>query len=264
VPLSPLQQRVAAIVAETTEGHEVGLAGGAALIVSGIGDRITGDLDFFATTAATVDELAPRVLDALRSAGLVVEQIRLSPGFTRLQIADRADTTELDLAWDARIRNLRDSEYGPVLDRDELAADKMLALYGRAEARDSSTSTGSAPSTREHASSSSRPRRIAGSSPTRSPKRSRASVDATAWSSSATTRRSARSKPSSPTGTPTSRTRYQTSIPIPPWRAAAGAAWISACSSSIAVRTCSRSRASQIGTYATRLRSSAARYWDIV
>ena len=136
MPLSPLQQQVAAIVAETTEGREVGLAGGAALIVSGIGDRLTRDLDFFATTAATVDELAPRVLDALRSAGLVVEQVRASPGFTRLQIADGADTTELDLAWDARIRNLRDSEYGPVLARDELAADKMLALYGRAEARD--------------------------------------------------------------------------------------------------------------------------------
>ena len=101
MPLSPLQQRVAAIVAETTEGHEVGLAGGAALMVAGIGDRITRDLDFFATTAATVDELGPRVLDALRSAGLVVEQVRASPGFTRLQVADGADTTELDLAWDA-------------------------------------------------------------------------------------------------------------------------------------------------------------------
>ena len=54
----------------------------------------------------------------------MVEQVRASPGFTRLQIADGADTTELDLAWDARIRNLRDSEYGPVLDRDELAAEK--------------------------------------------------------------------------------------------------------------------------------------------
>jgi hypothetical protein len=68
---------------------------------------------------------------ALRSAGLVVEQVSVSPGFTRVQISDLADTTELDLAWDARIRDLRDSEDGPILDRAELAADKMLALAAR-------------------------------------------------------------------------------------------------------------------------------------
>ncbi|MGQ0826488.1 MAG: nucleotidyl transferase AbiEii/AbiGii toxin family protein [Actinomycetota bacterium] len=51
----------------------------------------------------------------------------------RLYLRDR---TELDLAWDFRMRELRRTELGLVLDRDELAADKMLALYGRAEARD--------------------------------------------------------------------------------------------------------------------------------
>ncbi len=54
----------------------------------------------------------------------------------RLQISDSNETTELDLAWDYRMRELRRTQHGRVLDRDELAADKMLALYGRAEARD--------------------------------------------------------------------------------------------------------------------------------
>lgn len=46
------------------------------------------------------------------------------------------NTTLVDLAWDARLRPAQLSPYGPVLDRDELAADKVLALFGRAAPRD--------------------------------------------------------------------------------------------------------------------------------
>jgi len=136
VPLSALQKRVAVAVSALADAEELGLAGGAALIVWGIGDRVTRDLDFFAKRSDTVDRLAPAVEQALRSGGLDVEVVRSSPGFARLQISDGIETTELDLAWDYRMRDLRDTEHGRVLDRDELAADKMLALYGRAEARD--------------------------------------------------------------------------------------------------------------------------------
>ncbi len=136
VPLSPLQERVALIVAALSDASELGLAGGAALIVWGIGDRVTRDLDFFATRSETVDALAPVIEHSLRAAGLGVEVIRSSPGFVRLEISDRSDVTEVDLAWDFRMRELRQTDHGLVLERDELAADKVLALYGRAEARD--------------------------------------------------------------------------------------------------------------------------------
>ena len=117
-------------------GADLGLAGGAALIAWGIGDRTTRDLDFFAPRAETVDLLGPELERALRAEGLQVEVIRSSPGFVRVEIRDGDDTTELDLAWDYRMRALQRTEFGLTLDRDELAADKVLALYGRAEARD--------------------------------------------------------------------------------------------------------------------------------
>jgi len=127
---------VASVVSGLAEGRELGLAGGAALIVWGISERATRDLDYFATSSETIDVLAPVVAQELRATGLDVQEIRSSPGFVRYQITDGSDTTELDLAWDYRMRALHQTEFGPVLDRDELAADKVLALYGRAEARD--------------------------------------------------------------------------------------------------------------------------------
>ena len=102
----------------------------------GIGERTTRDLDFFATRADTVDALRPRLEQRLRVEGLNVRVVRASEGFVRFEVGDGDDVTELDLAWDYRMRPLQRTSTGPVLDRDELAADKMLALYGRAEARD--------------------------------------------------------------------------------------------------------------------------------
>jgi hypothetical protein len=127
---------VVAIISRLQEADELGLAGGAALIAWGIGNRVTRDLDFFAKRSETVDRLAPAVEQSLRSEGLNVEVVRASPGFVRFQVNDDIEATELDLAWDYRMNELQHTDHGRVLDRDELAADKMLALYGRAEARD--------------------------------------------------------------------------------------------------------------------------------
>ena len=136
VSLSPLQQRILSAIASLPESGDFALAGGAALLVSGIGDRTTRDLDFFATRADAVDALRPELERLLHAEGLSVEIVRSSPGFVRYEISDGQGMTEMDLAWDYRMRQPRPGPVGFVLDRDELAADKMLALYGRAEARD--------------------------------------------------------------------------------------------------------------------------------
>ena len=134
--LSRLQQRIVTIVTDLAGTDDFGLAGGAALLAWDIGERSTRDLDFFATSADAVDALRPRLEQRLRAEGLNVQVVRASEGFVRFEVGDGQDVTELDLAWDYRMRPLRDTSLGRVLDRDELAADKMLALYGRAEARD--------------------------------------------------------------------------------------------------------------------------------
>ena len=134
--LSDLQLRVARIIAGLVEAEDFALAGGAALIVRGDVERATRDLDFFGTSADAVDHLVPAAESALQQAGFQVERLIDSPGFTRFVVANELDRTEVDLASDAR---LFPTEAGPgfeLLSSEELAADKVLAVFGRAEARD--------------------------------------------------------------------------------------------------------------------------------
>lgn len=134
--MTPLQQRVARIVAELPEADGFALAGGAALVVTHVVDRATRDLDFFGPSATEVDRLVPAVESALRAAGFEVRRERAVHGFARLTVVDRHDVTEVDLAADARIRPVDDGPLGPTLSLEELAADKLLALFDRAQARD--------------------------------------------------------------------------------------------------------------------------------
>lgn len=79
VVLSPLQERVAAIVSGLPEAAEFALAGGAALITRGDVERQREDLDFFATGPEAVDHLLPALEVALAEAGIEVERQPTSP-----------------------------------------------------------------------------------------------------------------------------------------------------------------------------------------
>lgn len=134
--LSPLQERVAHIVVELAESEDFALAGGAALIVRGEVDRRTRDLDFFGPSAVAVDRLVPAAEQALVSHGLQVTRVIDHPGFARLLVNDGNDQTEVDLGSDARLFPVEERLGIRVLSGQELAVDKLLALFGRAEARD--------------------------------------------------------------------------------------------------------------------------------
>jgi hypothetical protein len=134
--LSPLQEQIAEIVAGLDEAEGFALAGGAALIVRGDVRRQTRDLDFFGLTGDAVDRLVPAVDRALSAAGFVVRHAQVSPGFARLSVAEGEESTEVDLAADARLFPAEPGPFAPTLTGEELAVDKVLALFGRAEARD--------------------------------------------------------------------------------------------------------------------------------
>jgi hypothetical protein len=80
--------------------------------------------------------LVPAVESALAAAALTVRRERSSRGFARLTVVAGDDATELDLAADARIRPVDTGPLGPMLSAEELGADKLLALFDRAQARD--------------------------------------------------------------------------------------------------------------------------------
>jgi len=134
--LSPLQEQVGRIVAALPEADGFALAGGAALVVTRVVDRATRDLDFFGPSADDVDRLVPAVESALVAAGLTVRRERNSHGFARLTVIAGDDATEVDMAADARIRPVDSGPLGPMLSVEELGADKLLALFDRAQARD--------------------------------------------------------------------------------------------------------------------------------
>ncbi len=134
--LTPLQQRIATIIGGLPEADGFALAGGAALVARGDVDRRTLDLDFFGLSRSAVDQLVPAVEQALQDAGLQVERITDNHGYARLAVVDRTDRTEVDLAADARLFPVEQGPGYATLAGEELAVDKLLAVFGRAEARD--------------------------------------------------------------------------------------------------------------------------------
>lgn len=134
--LTPLQRQIREIVASIPDTEDLALAGGGALIVHGIVDRETRDLDFFSNSPEEVDRLLPSVEKALRDDSLVVERLRVADGFAQLSVTSGSDQTTVDLAWDPRLLPPTTTPEGPVLAEEEVAAGKVLALFGRAEARD--------------------------------------------------------------------------------------------------------------------------------
>jgi hypothetical protein len=129
--LTPLQRRIATIIGGLPEAELFALAGGGALIVRGDVERQTRDFHFFgpARTMSTVER-------ALEDGGMTVRRIREAPGFFRLEVSEHGEITEADLGADARLLPVERGELGPILAREELAIDKVLAVFGRAEARD--------------------------------------------------------------------------------------------------------------------------------
>ncbi len=134
--LTPFQERIAAIVAGLDEAEDFALAGGGALIFRGDVDRGTRDLDFFGLTIESVGRLAPAVERALIRAGMEIVALQSNQGFVRLVASQGDERCEIDLAADARLFDIDTDPDIPTLTGEELAVDKVLAIFGRAEARD--------------------------------------------------------------------------------------------------------------------------------
>lgn len=114
------------------------LAGGAALIATGLSSRPTHDIDLFtADHAHGVTTAADAFEAACIGRGWSVERIRDSPTFRRLVIGAATAELLVDLAVDSPpLGTATITALGPTYPPDELAARKLLALFDRAAARD--------------------------------------------------------------------------------------------------------------------------------
>lgn len=100
--LSPLQRELVEIVAEVDLDGRFAFAGAGALMVLGVIDRPSYDVDFFATRPDEVDEMHPRLVTAMVGHGLEVRELRSSPGFSRLEVRRGEEVSLVDLGCDSR------------------------------------------------------------------------------------------------------------------------------------------------------------------
>jgi Nucleotidyl transferase AbiEii toxin, Type IV TA system len=134
--LDPLQERVARIALALPGAEGLALAGGGAMLAHELVDRPTQDVDMF-TTDEDVAVLADTLVAALQNTGLLVVVEARSTTYIRLTVTeDSGLACKVELARDARIRPPVLLDVGAVLHPEEIAADKVLALFGRAAARD--------------------------------------------------------------------------------------------------------------------------------
>jgi Nucleotidyl transferase AbiEii toxin, Type IV TA system len=148
MPISELQRVVATIALRTAARHGFALAGGNALIAHGVIDRPTHDVDLFSDQETGVAAAADAVEGALREAGFLAERLNsigelddifegAGEGIAEWLItAPSGQQTMLQMAYFDRTRGPVTMDVGPVLDLDDLAGWKLVALLNRAEPRD--------------------------------------------------------------------------------------------------------------------------------
>ena len=113
------------------------LAGGGALLASGLSDRLTDDLDFFGHRSTRNVAIVARIFElAAFRKGWTTRPIRRHDEFVRMDVVGSATLT-IDVCLDvAPTRSVNLTRHGPVFDGQELGGRKLLALFGRAKARD--------------------------------------------------------------------------------------------------------------------------------
>jgi Nucleotidyl transferase AbiEii toxin, Type IV TA system len=148
MPISELQREVATIALRAAARHGFALAGGNALIAHGVIDRPTHDVDLFSNQETGVAAAADVVEGALREAGFLAERLNsigelddifegAGEGIAEWIItAPGGQQTMLQMAYFDRTRGPVTMDVGPVLDLDDLAGWKLVALLNRAEPRD--------------------------------------------------------------------------------------------------------------------------------
>ncbi len=116
------------------------LAGGYAVQAHGMVERPSEDVDLFTTAAAERDFPAAvdAAIDAYRADGLEATVLARSATYARLAVADPVSraTAKVEMAIDWRAHDPVSIDIGPVLHPDDAVANKVGALYSRAQARD--------------------------------------------------------------------------------------------------------------------------------
>jgi hypothetical protein len=145
MPFTDFQREVAAVALKAAAAHGFVLGGGNALILHGIVDRYTADVDLVTDQPAGVEAAAAAVEEALRAVGFQADRQRglgeifygFDAGLAEWVVTGPGDEqTVLQIAHFDRNRSPVAMDVGPVLDPLDAIASKVQAFATRAEERD--------------------------------------------------------------------------------------------------------------------------------
>lgn len=130
--------RCASVALSVLARYGFALAGGYAIQLHALVVRPSNDIDLFTNEPdeGKFRRAANEAVEAWITDGISVETAKLSGTFARYILSDEYASMKAELLYDPREEPPVFIEIGPVLSRNDSVANKVLALYGRNEARD--------------------------------------------------------------------------------------------------------------------------------
>jgi hypothetical protein len=136
--MDPFHERLARVALRAAGKYGFALAGGYAIQAHGFLDRLSADVDLFAPSSVEADfsVAVDAVIREFGRDGLGVDVEIRDASFARLSVASDNDRSKVEMGVDWREHSPVQLAIGPVLDADDAVANKVCALFGRAEVRD--------------------------------------------------------------------------------------------------------------------------------
>jgi sensor domain CHASE-containing protein len=136
--MDPFHERLARVALDVAGSYGFALADGYAVQAHGFLDRPSADVDLFAEASAEFDfsQAVDAVIAAYQRDGLDADTEVRSSSFARLSVDSGKERAKVELGVDRRKNEPVLLAVGPVLHADDAVANKVCALFGRAEVRD--------------------------------------------------------------------------------------------------------------------------------
>jgi hypothetical protein len=139
--LTEIHRKVIEVFSKMPDQEAFYLTGGTALSAFFLKHRMSHDLDLFTTVEDLIPSFSRKLEQELKAAGMAVDRRRGFQSFVEIGLSSGEDSTIVHMAVDSpfRLEPVWESDDFPGLKVDSLAdmaANKLLALFGRAELRD--------------------------------------------------------------------------------------------------------------------------------
>jgi predicted nucleotidyltransferase component of viral defense system len=136
--LTPFQRKVLKAFTELEESKAFYLTGGTALSAFYLAHRLSEDFDLFTSDEPLISVVARKFKSALESLAIHVQEIRSFSSFWEAVARAGAESFKIQLAYDSpyMLSALHEKDGLRIHSLEDIAAGKLLALYGRAEERD--------------------------------------------------------------------------------------------------------------------------------